>query len=271
MRDAAHMGATGSAPSSPAWALALAVIALWIAWGDAYGANIERMVGRASDPRTGRFLYEERHWIRTVSGQRTRVVVYHCPDGRAFARKRVLDTAIPGAPAFDFTDARDGYREGVDGQARQRRVYWRASASARARERTMEMGADTVIDAGFDEWVRHRWSALVAGNPVQARFLIPSRGVLVPVKVQRVGKPAGDTVRFRLALDSWLDFVAPAVHIAYDPTTRRLRTFEGIGTIRSEGGDPLPVRIEFVPSEKNDASVRDYEQAETGRLNGRCG
>jgi hypothetical protein len=245
--------------------------ALLLASGQAGGATIERTTGQATDLRTGRLLYEEQHWIRTTETERSRLVVYRCPDGRAFARKRVKDTTFTGAPAFDFDDARDGYREGVEGASGTRRAYWRASALSPLRERTVVVGPDTVIDAGFDDWVRERWNALAGGSTSRAQFVVPSRDAQVPVRVQRVDAPSAGLVRFRLSLDSWLDFVAPSMQITYDASTRRLRTFEGIGTIRGANGAPLKVRIDFPKAPQlADSSASAYEEALRTPLAARC-
>lgn len=238
----------------------------------AEGTTLERTTGRATDLRTGRLLYEEQHWIRTVGPERSRLVVYRCPDGRAFARKRVIDTALPGAPDFEFDDARDGYREGVAGGSGARRAYWRPSASAPVRERTVAVDADTVIDAGFDAWVRARWNSLASGSTARVQFVVPSRDARIPIRVQRVDAPSPDLVRFRLSLDSWLDFVAPSMQVTYDATTRRLRTFEGLGTIRGSNGSPMKVRIDFPPApQRVDSSVSAYEQAMHVPLTTQCG
>ncbi|BDU16607.1 hypothetical protein [Lysobacter auxotrophicus] len=234
-------------------------------------SSLERTTGRATDLRTGRLVYEEQHWIRTAGTERSRLVVYRCPDGRAFARKRIIDTALPGAPAFEFDDARDGYREGVEGASGTRRAYWRASTAAPLRQRTVDVDADTVIDAGFDAWVRERWTVLASGTVAHAKFLMPSRGSPLPIRVQRVDASEGDLVRLRLSLDHWLGFVAPNMQVTYDATTKRLRTFEGPGTIRGEDGSPMRVRIEFPPSpQRAEAATLAYEQALKAPLATRC-
>ena len=65
---------------------------------------------RAADGQ--RVLYRESHFVRT-QGTPERWVAYRCPDGRAFARKRVLGGGQ--APAFALEDARGAYAEGVRG------------------------------------------------------------------------------------------------------------------------------------------------------------
>jgi hypothetical protein len=272
-RPRTHPWPAANTPLQPAATVydACLLTILLLASGQAGGATIERSTGRATDLRTGHLLYEEHHWIRTSGSERSRLVVYRCPDGRAFARKRVIDTALPGAPVFQFDDARDGYREGVEGASGTRRAYWRASAFSPLRERTVVVGPDTVIDAGFDDWVRERWNALAGGSTSRAQFVVPSRGAPVPIRVQRVDAPSAGLVRFRLSLDSWLDFVAPSMQITYDASTRRLRTFEGIGTIRGPNGAPLKVRIDFPKAPQlADSSTSAYEVALKMPLAAQC-
>ena len=67
-----------------------------------------------------RLLYREEHLVQPGASPE-RWVVYRCPDGKPFARKRV---AAGGArPDFALEDARDGYREGVRGAGDARQVY----------------------------------------------------------------------------------------------------------------------------------------------------
>lgn len=260
------------APSSSVTSRVASMFAAWCCFvGGAEASSLEHTTGRATDLRTGRLLYEEEHWIRTTGNERSRLVVYRCPDGRAFARKRVTETGFPGAPTFEFDDARDGYREGVAGESATRRAYWRASASAPLRERTVVVGDETVIDAGFDAWLRQRWTALANGAAVHAQFVLPSRKAQVPIRVQRIDAPSADLVRFKLSLDSWLEFVAPTMQVTYDATTQRLRTFEGVGTIRARDGSPMEVRIEFPPTpQRAGSSPLAYEQATITPLATRC-
>ncbi|MGH8031709.1 MAG: hypothetical protein ACREO8_04915 [Luteimonas sp.] len=67
-----------------ALALALAVVC-----GPASAALLS-VQGEARDPANGRLLYREDHLIRADGpAPLQRVVLYRCPDGTAFARKRI--------------------------------------------------------------------------------------------------------------------------------------------------------------------------------------
>ena len=118
----------------------------------------------AHDRDTGTLRYRESHWLYREGGVARRLVLYQCPDGRAFARKTVREGAAAQAPDFDFEDGRDGYREGVRSTPTGRLVYVRERAGAPVRERQLELPANVVIDAGFDASVRRRWRDLAAGR-----------------------------------------------------------------------------------------------------------
>lgn len=88
--------------------LFLAVLA--VACGSASAALLS-VQGDAHDPASERLLYREEHVIRRDGDAPVeRVVLYRCPDGTAFARKRVDYRASRTAPEFSLIDARDGYR-----------------------------------------------------------------------------------------------------------------------------------------------------------------
>ena len=63
--------------------------------GAAGGVAGQYYQGYAYAADDGRLLYREAHWLYTDNGVEHRLVVYSCPDGAPFVRKRV-DTA-PGA------------------------------------------------------------------------------------------------------------------------------------------------------------------------------
>ncbi len=230
---------------------------------------LERYVGRALTGE-GRLAYTETHWRYDRNGRPARLVLYRCPSGDAFARKDVLAVDAPWTPNFEFVDGRDGYREGVRGEGANREVFWQPS-SGETRVRMLTVSDSSIIDAGFDEWVRHRWSTL-SNAGVQAQFLIPSRGKFLSVRMHRQPSSEVDTVKFRLGWDSWLSGIAPSVNLTYSTPGQRLRVFEGIGTIRTASGEPWPVRIEFPASARTQNAVSaEIDAARALPLDGKCG
>ena len=202
----------------------------------------------AHDRDGGALRYRESHWLYREGSTARRLVLYQCPDGRAFARKTVRERSAAQAPDFDFEDARDGYREGVRSTPEGRIVYVRDRAGAPVRERRVQLPPNAVIDAGFDASVRRRWEDLRAGREVTQPFLLPSRMDFIPVRLRpgpRVDWRGVPAQRLTMRLDRWYGFVAPTMQLTYASADQRLLEFAGIATIRDASGRHQDVRITF--------------------------
>ena len=213
-------------------------------------AALHYQEGLAHDPDSGVLLYREQHLLDHEQGElRRRLVVYRCADGTAFARKQVDygDSAL--APAFEFVDARLGYREGLRRGAGTGELWVRAGAAARERSAPVAAGEALVADAGFDEFIRRRWQPLLAGKPVPLQFAVPSRLDAYDFTVRRrgAGEVAGEPAEFfRLRLGGLLGWLAPHIDVAYGRESRRLLRFEGLSNLRDDRGEePLLARIDF--------------------------
>lgn len=232
--------------------------------------NVRRDDARVLAADGGRLLYRETHWISDGANPE-RWVLYRCPDGAAFARKRVASTAEPTRPDFTLEDGRDGYREGVRGGSGERSVFVRAPGGEE-RSRRLETPADGVIDAGFDAAVRRHWPALWRGEAVSLQFLVPSRKRFYPVRVQRVASLERDGVpaeRLRMRLDAWFAFAVPDVTLVYSRDEPRLLEFDGTSNVRDQRGRYPHVRIIF-DSVTQAATAQEVADARALPLNGGC-
>lgn len=213
-----------------------------------------------------RLLYRESHWVYPRDAGRW--VLYRCPDGRAFARKRV---ASGGAtPNFSLEDVRGDYAEGVRGSGSPRSVYVR-HAGKEASQR-LRVPADGVIDAGFDAAVRAHWDSLMRGESVRLQFLIPSRKRFYPVQVRRTGGIEWHGMRaerLQMKLDTWFGFAVPAVTLVYGRDDRRLLEFTGTGNVRNSDGTNPQVRIAFAKTARA-ASAEELDAIRSVPLDGRC-
>ena len=232
----------------------------------------QRHEGVARTPDGTAVAYRESHWIYRDGAAPARLVLYRCPGGAAFARKTVREGADPTAPDFDFIDARTGYREGVRTRGAEREVFWQESAASRMATRRIQLGKGTVVDAGFDAWVRSRWAGLAGGAGQVAPFLVPSRLRAYDVRVAPAGEAveAGRPVRrLRMRLAAWFGFALPDVVLTYDARDRRLLRYEGLGVVRDAKGRPMPVRIDF-PSAPVPAGRGEIDAAARQALVTRC-
>lgn len=242
--------------------------AAW-AWGGSAMASVTHYEGTAFDAR-GRILYREAHWLREDG---SRLVLYRCPDGLAFARKRVDARALAQAPDFALEDGRSRYREGVRSSGSAQREVFVVPRDGGAEHRaTLSTGRDTVIDAGFDAFIRAHWDALDPHKEIGLDFLVPSRLETIGFVARRLddGTLDGTPVRrFRLQLGAWYAFAVPAIDVAYEAATGRLREYRGIANIRDDEGRNLAVRIDF-PHAADEADPRAFDSALNAPLDGRC-
>jgi hypothetical protein len=220
-------------------------IVLAVACGPASAALLSAQ-GDARDPASERLLYREDHLIRRDGARPLqRLVLYRCADGTAFARKQVDYRDSRTAPAFDLVDARDGHREGL------RRAGGKVSVYSGARSAVLAAGpgdAALVADAGFDEFLRQRWDALLAQGALPIRFAVPSHARDLKFNVRSLGESRIDgkpVQTFQLRLGGLLALVSPRIDVAYSADDRTLRRYTGLSNLRSDAGKPLEVRIDF--------------------------
>ena len=263
------------------WASVAAMALLWT--GVAHAESISGMRsylsydGTAVDSDDGRVLYRESHYLAMEGASvLERLVLYRCADGQPFARKRVapvLDS--PWLPEFDLTDARLGYREGVDAKGKMFEVFVQETAQEAIERETLEkVPSDLVGDAGFDRFVQDHWDALVAGQTVRFNFLVPSRLDYLGFKVKQVGEERIDNrpVRvFRLALGGLLGLIVSGIDVSYDADSRILMRFQGLSNVRDPEGDNYVARIDF-PSDarRSEGNANALEAARTVPLATAC-
>jgi hypothetical protein len=227
---------------------AIALLSIGHAFAPASAAAEAHHEGIAYSVPGGEIAYREEHWIRDEGQSQRRLVLYRCPDGTPFARKTVEGKAGSSMPDFEMVDGRNGYREGVRQRNGRREVFFQERADVPEKAGPLPPVQNAVIDAGFDAYVRNKWTELDNDYALRIPFLIPERLGYVDVKLAGTGSSVenGEAVRkLRMSLDAWYSFVAPTLILTYTEKDQRLRRFEGISNVRDTGGKNQRVRIEF--------------------------
>jgi hypothetical protein len=210
--------------------------------------------GQAYGIDDGNLLYRESHYVdRDGAGSGRRVVLYRCPDGAAFARKRIDYGTDSLVPDFEMVDARLGYREGVRREGVARAVFVQRGPQREERSGPLPTVQGLVADAGFDDFVRLHWDQLAAGETLRFPILLPSRIDWFDFKVGRAAgeSDAGDdTLVIRLSLGAWWAFLLPHVDVHYARERRELLRYTGITSVRDTEGRNYEARLEFAPDER---------------------
>lgn len=234
---------------------------------------IEQYQGDAYAVSDGRVLYSESHWRYHDGGVEVGLVLYRCPDGQPFARKHLRAGTNAQAPDFDLTDVRSGYTEGVRSDGGSREVFSRTNRQSPERTAVFKSGADTVIDAGFDAFVRSHWDALATAS-VPLSFVVPSRVASLRFEARRIADESVDGVaarRLRLSLASWYGGLLPHIDVWYTLDTQRLVRYEGISNVHDAHGKNVVVRIEFPRQQRNtDSTPAEVDAAVAVPLTGTC-
>jgi hypothetical protein len=240
-------------------------------------AEMLRYEGSARDADSGDLLYRETHYLEITGGRiDRRLVVYRCANqDAAFARKSVRYGRTPEQPEFELTDARLGYREGLqrrsDGSVE---TFMREDHDSEERRARLAPDPGFVADAGFDEFLKRHWDALQRGDEVRLNFLVPARLGTLGFKIRkhhdaRVGDR--DISVIRLSLGAWWGFIAPHIDAAYDRQTRQLLRYRGLSNLRDEEGSNFNVDIEFPPDRWRQTSLSSIDRARRSPLVVACG
>lgn len=226
--------------------------------------------GNAFEQGSGKMLYSESHFIHYLNDKVVdRIVLYRCPNGRAFARKVLQIKGRPQMPEFELLDQRTGYREGLVTRAGRLTVFYQSTAKKSEKSDTLDAGRALVADAGFDEFVRTHWTELLQGKAVPLDFVVPSQLDYLGFKVKwlRRATVEGDPAQvFKLAPSGLLGLLTSGLEVTYADADRSLREFEGISNIRDLSGDNYQTKIVFPKAKIQsfpDAAALNAAKAET--------
>lgn len=224
--------------------------------------------GTATD-HGGVILYRENHVVHYRDGRPAeRVVLYTCRDGAAFARKTVVYSGVL-APDFQLDDSSNGMREGVRAKGSMREVFFREDAAAADKSGPLPRAPGLVIDAGFDEFVRGNWAALVGRQTLTMRFLVPSRLEAMGFKVQHVRSDSVDGAAaevFRLKVAGVIGWMAPSIDVYYSAKDHVLTRYVGVSDLRNASHDNLTVDIDFRAADRHPGEAHVMESARKAPL-----
>ena len=217
----------------------------------------------ARDPATKRILYKEQHWIRfNELLPIERLVMYRCPDGTAFARKRVNYHPSAQAPAFEFIDARKGFVEGLRYKQNKAALWFRPPGAA-AEKNAVLTAQNLVADAGFNEFIKANWLKLRTGKALPLQFAVPTRLQAYKFNLKQTGESqfAGlPAVTYQLKIAGLLSLIADPIEVTYDKASRRLLRFHGLSNLRDDAGEfDLKAQIDF-PLPARVASEEDWQK-----------
>ncbi|MEH6549208.1 MAG: hypothetical protein V7711_08950 [Pseudomonadales bacterium] len=231
----------------------LVVIVVLLPW---YAlAEAPRAIGSAFSPQTGELLYRELHYGQ--AGLPIDKVTYVDPAGNTVAIKQLDFSRGDLSPVFTLQDLRRDLVLGArfSGDAMQ--------LSRQEGQKTPQLSElfdseNIVIDAGFDGFVRQRWDQLGENRRLDFDYAFPSRLKTVKLSIREVD--CDSTLRewtcFEIEPSNWLvSVLLPAIVLAYDSGTRRLRNYRGLSNISDNTGKSQQVDIFYQYPDEADAQL----------------
>lgn len=210
--------------------------------------EIYKYNGQAFDLNTGKKLYQDFHQEFYDKGKHLySIVEYKDNNGKIFAKKNINFQKAGPRAEFLLTDFRDGYVEGseiIDGKLK---MIYQKNKSEEKKEEFIEYPYNSVIDGGFDIFIRKNWEEIIAGKRKQFFICAPSQMdcfKFVVFKVNEDSYNGKDSVLVRVELNNFiLAALVKPILINYEKSSKRILKYDGISNINNEQGKSLVVRI----------------------------
>ncbi|WP_028080440.1 hypothetical protein [Solimonas soli] len=209
-----------------------------------------KFYGYAYELASGRYLYTEVHDQRVDNGHwRGGIIRYYAPDATLLGEKSLDFSRDPYVPLYRFDMRADGYFEAITHVAGEVTLQRRRSRQDALREKAVAHTSPMCADAGFHALLRAHFDELMTGKAFNFRFAVAGNLDSYKFRAQRdtdtrfEGRAA---VRFRVEPDSMLRWFVDPLLVTYDPHTRRLLEYRGVGNVPDPAsGKPHVVRIAY--------------------------
>lgn len=207
--------------------------------------------GTAADLDSGRILYYDHHEEFWEDGNHSySKIQYKDPQGKVFAKKKIVFSKNKMIPDFQLDDLRDGYLEGgtflKEGSAK---LFARRSFEKPLEEKTISFSEPASMDGGFDYFIRTYWNSLLEGKTVRLRFLVPAEKDTFAFSVSKTktgeykGKPA---LFLRMKIDNaFLSVFVKPIDMVYDIESKRIMEYKGTSNINNDQGKSHKVKIVY--------------------------
>ncbi|HET7315722.1 hypothetical protein [Salinisphaera sp.] len=198
----------------------------------------------------GDYRYTEHHEVKRVNGKITTWnVTYVGANGQVLAKKHMDFTANPTIPMYRMTMPKSGYEEGIRRDHGQWTMFKRESAGAEIQTKPFTIDEPMAADSGFNQLVQEHFEALESGRSVDFKFVAAGRQSVIDLKAYKSGETTFEgspAVVFTAELDMFLiSHFVPSLKLTYNPQSKRLLEYRGVGNIHNAQGEVYPVRVSY--------------------------
>lgn len=197
-------------------------------------------------------LYREEHTLSLQEGKPVkRQVNYYSAEGELIASKENWYRSSPTQPDFILTDFRTDYREEAKStETSNTNTLTLILTENQETEQTQltEFDYELVIDAGFDDFIRQHWDALLAGKTIPFSFASVARQTSVNFEVEAQNPEQSDATNLKLEMtlrSSLLSWLMSPIKLEYDRNTQSLMRYRGLSNIQNNNGNGQEVDIRY--------------------------
>ncbi|MES1945789.1 hypothetical protein C84B14_00530 [Salinisphaera sp. C84B14] len=221
----------------------------------------------------GDYRYTEHHEQRFVDGKINHWdVTYVGRNGQTIATKQLEFADSDTVPTYTLEIPASGYQEGIRHANGQWTMFRRESSDAQEQTKTFTIEPPMAADSGFDPLVRERFDALTAGKTIAFNFAAAGRQAVVKLRAKQTGTTTfegSEAVVFDAELDMFLvNFFVDSLKLTYDPESKRLLEYRGIGNMHNDAGEVYPVRVTYASEMPSEARYAGAPSAQCGALDG---
>jgi hypothetical protein len=227
----------------------IALVALPAMSGTTANQSMTHVVGDAFGMKSNVLVYRETHC--GAQNELASEVFYQHGDGTLIAHKTLDYRSGYATPSFvqNNIQAREKIRVSFDQEAVSMSVTdYGNQESKKTHPVTDTARKPTVIDAGFDGFIRANWDNLVSGEMQEFQFPVASRGSLISLRLQpSVCSYETETDQcFTLEPSNWFfRMLTSPIELGYDANLVRLSRYRGLSNINDENGYGLVVDIKY--------------------------
>ena len=202
--------------------------------------------GIATDLRSNKFYYVEEHKEITENHVLKETVIQYKDSAGAVMAKKVIDySENKVTPAFEQTDYRDGYTEGVSFVGKKLIFKYRKNKSESLKSKTISSPDNLVVDGGFNYYIKGNWEKLTAGETMVFNFAVPSQLDYFSFRLYKESEQK-DAVVFRMEPDNFLlRKLVDHIRVTYKMSTKRIIKYEGLSNINDIKGKSYLVKIMY--------------------------
>ncbi len=197
----------------------------------------------------GAFRYIEHHEQTRVDDKAVQWdTTYYNPDGDVIATKHMDFSDNDTVPVYTLEMSGGGYEEGIrhdDGWT----MFRRAGENAEVETKAFEIEPPMAADSGFHPLLQKHFDELMAGQTLAFRFAAAGRQSVIDLRAKRIDDTTFENekaVVFRAELDMMLvNYFVDSLALTYDPDSKRLLEYRGVGNIQNDEGEVYPVRVSY--------------------------